>query len=89
MIGLLIQRKVFSIIGLLGAIEYIIYLETTAIKDNTTLLTSMILITGLMILYLGVLYNKKTKKWEKVLEDKLPQKIRMCLPKNRNKSRTT
>jgi hypothetical protein len=83
LIGLFIQRKPFSIIGLLGVIEYIINLEISHIKDNTTLLTSLILLTGLIILYAGVLYNKNADKLREFLESKLPKKIRNSLPQNR------
>ena len=83
LIGLLIKRKPFSIIGILGVIEYLMYLEMEYIEDNTTLLTSVILITGLFILYAGVIYNKNVDKLEKFIESKLPEKLRKYLPQNR------
>ena len=82
-IGLMIQRKPFSIIGILGVIEYIMYLEFDNIKNNTTLLTSVVLVTGLIILYAGVLYNKNFDKIRSLIESKLPEKIRKSLPQNR------
>ena len=82
-IGLLIQRKVFSIIGILGVIEYILYMELSRIQDHTTLLTCVVLITGLIILCAGVLYNKNADKVEAFLEKMLPSKIRKYLPQNR------
>jgi len=60
--GFLINRKPFILIGLLGAIEYILYLEFHYIKDNILLLTSVILITGLAMLYTGVLFSKNSNK---------------------------
>ena len=81
--GLMIQRKPFSIIGILGAIEYIIYLEFDNIEDNTTLLTSVVLITGLIILYAGVIYSKNVDNLRKFIESKLPEKLRNSLPQNR------
>ena len=83
-IGLIIQRKPFSIIGILGVIEYIMYLELDNIKDNTTLLTSVILITGLIILYAGVIYSKNVDKLRSFIESKLPEKIRKLLLQNRD-----
>ena len=83
-IGLIIQRKPFSIIGILGVIEYIMYLELDNIKDNTTLLTSVILITGLIILYAGVIYSTNVGKLRSFIESKLPEKIRKLLLQNRD-----
>lgn len=82
-IGLMIQRKPFSIIGILGVIEYIMYLEIDNIKGNTTLLTSVVLITGLIILYAGVIYSKNVDKLRDFIESKLPEKVRKTLPQNR------
>ena len=82
-IGLMIQRKPFSIIGILGVIEYIMYLEFEHIEHNTTLLTSVVLVTGLIILYAGVWYNKNVDKLRSFIESKLPEKIRKSLPLNR------
>ena len=82
-IGLMIQRKSFSIIGILGVIEYIMYLEIDNIEDNTTLLTSVILITGLIILYAGVIYSKNVDKLRDFIESKLPEKVKNYLPQNR------
>ena len=82
-IGLMIQRKPFSIIGIFGVIEYIMYLEFEHIEHNTTLLTSIVLVTGLIILYAGVLYNKNVDKIRSFIESKLPEKLRQYLPQNR------
>ena len=82
-IGLIIQRKPFSIIGVFGVIEYIMYLEFDNIKNNTTLLTSVVLVTGLIILYSGVIYSKNVDKLRSFIESKLPEKVRNYLPQNR------
>ena len=82
-IGLMIQRKPFSIIGILGVIEYIMYLEFDNIKNHTTLLTSVVLITGLTILYAGVIYSKNIDKLRNFIESKFPEKVRNYLPQNR------
>lgn len=81
--GIIIQRKPFTIIGILGIIEYIMFLEFHLIKENILLLTSSILTTGLLILYAGVLYNKNSEKIIMLLEKMLPEKIRLYLPSNR------
>ena len=82
-IGLMIQRKPFSIIGIMGVIEYIMYFEFDNIKNHTTLLTSVVLITGLIILYAGVIYSKNVDKLRSFIESKLPEKVRNYLPQNR------
>ena len=82
-IGLIIQRKPFSIIGILGIVEYLMYLEFDNIENNTTLLTSTVLITGLVILCAGVIYSKNVDKLRSFIESKLPDKVRKSLPQNR------
>ena len=80
----MIQRKPFSIIGIFGVIEYIMYLEFENIKNNTTLLTSVVLITGLIILYAGVIYSKNVDKLRDYIQAKLfSEKVRNYLPQNR------
>ncbi len=83
LVGLLLQRKPFSVIGILGIIEYIMYLEFSNIKENSTLLTCVVLITGLIILYAGVLYNKNVNKIKTYIENNLPEKVKKYLPQNR------
>ncbi len=83
-IGTLIQRKSFSILGILGIIDYIMYFEFTHIKHNTLLLTSVIIITGLLILSAGVLCNKNSEKIYNYFENMLPNNVKKLLPKNRN-----
>jgi len=82
-IGLMIQRKPFSIIGIMGVIEYIMYLEFDNIKNHTSLLTSVVLITGLIILYAGVIYSKNVDKLRSFTESKLTENVRNYLPQNR------
>ena len=79
----MIQRKPFSIIGIMGVIEYIMYLEFEHIEHNTALLTSVVLVTGLIILYAGVIYSKNVDKLRSFIESKLPEKVRNYLPQNR------
>ena len=83
LIGLLIRRKPFSIIGILDIIVYVLYLEVAHIKGGTILLTSVILTTGLIVLYVGVIFSKNINKIEAFLENVLPQGIRKFLPQNR------
>ena len=58
-------------------------LEFDNIKNHTTLLTSVVLITGLIILYAGVIYSKNVDKLRSFIESKLPEKVRNYLPQNR------
>ncbi len=82
-IGTIIQRKPFTIIGILGIVGYIMYLEFTYITDNIILLNSTVIITGLLILYAGVLYNKNYMKIVEKIESLLPENLRSYLPCNR------
>lgn len=81
--GLLVQRKIFTILGILGVIESIIYFEYYFIKDNITLLTSVIIITGLITLYAGIISNKNAEKIRLFIENLLPEKVKNYLPYNR------
>lgn len=81
--GLIIERKSFSILGVLGIIEYIIFLEFDIIQDNVDLLTSAMIMTGLIILYSGVIYSKNANKLKNFIKSKLPEKIRKHLPQER------
>lgn len=67
----------------MGVIEYVIYLEFSNIENGTILLTSVVLITGLIILYVGVIYNKNMDKLQGFIESKLPEKVKIYLPQNR------
>lgn len=84
-IGLIIQRKAFSIIGIFGVIEYFLYLEFKHIEHSTTLLSSIVILTGLIVLYIGVLYSKNIDKIVNFVESILPPKIKTYLPRNRIK----
>lgn len=82
-VGLMLERKSFSILGVLGIIEYIMFLELYIIKDSMALFTSAMIMTGLIILYSGVVYNQNSDKLRSFIKSKLPEKIRKHLPQDR------
>ena len=82
--GALINRKPFSIIGILGIIEYIMYLEFNYLPEYTLIITTAVLVTGLLILYAGVLCHQNSAKISAFLEGLLPEKVRQYLPQNRD-----
>lgn len=81
--SLLLQRKVFMILGVLGFVIYIFHLEFKFITNAPILLPSVILITGLLIFYAGILYHQNKEKIDTFVEGMVPQKIRHRLPKYR------
>lgn len=83
-IGQILKRKTFSIIGVLGFIEYILYLEAQLLEGYSTILACIVIVTGLIILYLGVIYNKNVDKIDAFCEKLTPQKVKKFLPQNRH-----
>lgn len=83
-IGQILKRKTFSIIGVLGFIEYILYLEGQLLEGYSTILSCVIIATGLITLYIGVIYNKNIDKIDAFCEKLIPQKIKKFLPQNRH-----
>jgi len=82
-LSLLLQRKVFMILGVFGLVGYIFYLEFKFITNSPILLPNVILITGLLIFYAGILYHQNKEKIDTFVENIIPQKIRHMLPKYR------
>lgn len=82
-IGILIRRKVFLIICILGIIEFFMYYEFLYFNESPILLTSLIILTGLGVLYVGTLYNQNSDKISRYVESIFPEKIINLLPQNR------
>lgn len=89
LIGTLIQRKFFTVIGILLIVPQIFSWEHNLFNNHPTGLTSAIIITGLLMLYVGVLYNRNIEKVTNSLESVFPQNIRKYLPRYREKSKST
>ena len=84
-LGVLIQRGVFITLGTIGLLYYVFYLEAKLINitKHPMLLSSIVLITGLLIIYSGIWYFNNKSKIEMFLEKCLPKTIIKYLPKNR------
>lgn len=82
-IGILIRRKVFLIICILGIIEFFIYYEFLYFSGFPILFTSLIILTGLGVLYVGTLYNQNSDKISRCVESMFSEKIINLLPQNR------
>lgn len=65
-ISILLQRKVFMVLGALGIIAYLVHLIYTLFK-NSAMLPVVLVILGLIIIFTGVLYAKNCN----VIEEKL------------------
>lgn len=81
-IGFLVQRKFITIIGLLSIIQYIFIFEGNHITSGIAL-TSARLITGLILLCIGVLYSQNIEKITTTIENIFPDEIKKYLPRNR------
>jgi len=83
-LGTLINRKLFSTIGILGIIEYILYWEFTLTQDiNVFVSSTVFLITGLFILYAGVIYHRNLNKITNFLLNLFPPELKKYFPQNR------
>lgn len=82
-LSLLLQRKVFMILGVFGLVGYIFHLEFKFITNSPILLPSVILITGLLIFYTGILYHQNREKVDEFIDSIIPKKIRHLFPKYR------
>lgn len=82
--SLLLQRKVFMILGVFGFVGYIFHLEFKYITHAPILLPSVILLTGLLIFYAGILYHQNREKVDEFVDGIIPKNIRHLFPKYRD-----
>ena len=76
-------NSVFLIICILGIIEFFMYYEFLYFNESPILLTSLIILTGLGVLYVGTLYNQNSDKISRCVESMFSEKIINLLPQNR------
>lgn len=70
-ISILLQQKVFIIVGSMGFLSYIFYLESQIFMDSPIVLSSLFLITGLLVVYSGIIFSKNHSQIDKVIEQLL------------------
>ncbi len=77
-IGVLLIRRVFVVLGALGACGYLGYLASSVFEDSWLFPIALTAI-GLLIIYLGVLWQKNEAKITEHVRSVLPSQIRELL----------
>lgn len=78
-ISILVKRKVLMIFGAIGAFSYFSHLAYD-LFENSILFPFVLTCLGLVLIYLGVLYQKNSEWIEKKILDSFPQGLRKLLP---------
>lgn len=81
-VSILFQRKVFIVFGSLGVIGYLGHLAYEVFKDSL-LFPFALCILGILIIYLGLQYQKNYSLIEARLNEILPKDIKRLLPPER------
>lgn len=79
--SLILKRKSFMILGVLGFVGYVFYLEFKFIENSPILLAAIILITGLIVFYAGILYHQNKEIIYTYIEKYVPQNLKKFLIK--------
>lgn len=82
-LSILLRRNIFMIAGAIGVFAYLSHLAYNVFKDSLLFPFALCFI-GLVIIYLGVLYQKNLGRIEKSLLEKLPTKIQSLLGFEKN-----
>lgn len=78
-LSILLKRKVLMVFGALGTFLYFSHLAYDIFQDSM-LFPFVLSFIGLLIIYLGVLYQKNIAWIEKAMLEKMPDSIRRLLP---------
>lgn len=77
-VGVVLMRRVFVVFGVLGSLGYLGYLAAHVFKDSWLFPISLTLI-GLLVIYLGILWQKHEHHLSQRLRNRLPQALRELL----------
>lgn len=77
-VGVLLIRRVFVVFGALGSCQYLWYLALTVFKDSWLFPISLTAI-GLLVIYLGILWQKYEKTIAEKIRNILPVQLRELL----------
>ena len=77
--SVLLQRKVFLVFGAMGVFGYIGHLAYRVFQ-NSVLFPLALSLTGILIIYAGILYNKNQVTINRRIIALVPQKLRQFLP---------
>lgn len=77
--SLILKRKILMVFGGIGTFIYLSHLAYDLFKDSLFLPFALSLI-GLVIIYLGVLYQKNSERIESAIQNKLPDSLKKFFP---------
>ncbi|MBW4457574.1 MAG: DUF2157 domain-containing protein [Nostoc indistinguendum CM1-VF10] len=80
LLSALLKRKVFIVFGGLGVFGYLGYLAYSVFR-NAILFPFTLTFLGIFIIYLGISYQRNSRKIELLLERLLPDTVRRFLPR--------
>jgi hypothetical protein len=78
-LSLLLRRRVFVIFGAMGVFSYLSYLAYQ-VFDNSLLFPFALSAIGIVVIYLGVLYQKHQRSLERTLKQWLPEWMERFIP---------
>jgi hypothetical protein len=82
-VSVLLQRRVFIIFGALGVFGYLSYLSYDVFKDSI-LFPFALSILGILIIFLGVKYQRHRLAIEAAITSRIPYGLRRLLPQSRH-----
>lgn len=77
--SILLKRKVLMVFGALGTFLYFSHLAYD-LFENSIFFPFVLTFLGLVVIYLGVLYQKNSQRIEKKMNDLIPKKIKKFFP---------
>ena len=78
-LSLLLRQRVFVVFGSLGVMGYLEYLSYRVFADSL-LFPFVLTAIGILIIYFGVVYQKRSKAFETLVEARLPEAVRQLVP---------
>ncbi len=83
LLSVVIQRRVFIIFGSIGVFSYLGHLAFKVFEDSLLFPIALSLL-GVVIIYIGIIYNRNKTKIDKAIRDLLPAFLLKLNPENRN-----
>ena len=85
-LSVLLSRRVFAVFGAFGVLGYFGYSSYRVFQDSLAFPFVLTLI-GILVIYLGVVYQRKSKAIEAWTRDHLPEGVRALVPERARMSR--
>lgn len=81
-LSLLLKRRLFTVFGAIGVFAYLSYLSYSVFADSI-LFPFILTVLGILIIFLGVQYQRHYAALERWMEEGLPYTVRRWLPRER------